>query len=1001
MFTYEFGPMKHHRANTMIQLQNKNPNQLKTQFMKQFYSLLLLLMIASVIFGQEEPVPGTVQYVATKSASALEEDSGLEPLYSVSGHYYLSSDAIGSLSTSMYVDVNKPTAEATVHKAFLFSATYANRTLADGCVSILGTPVNWDGTMNNPVSNGTLPFFNNYWADVTTIVASYIDGLPAGIASIPIGECLTSYTDGEVLLVIFEDEAETEKTISILWGGSSTDGDNFNISLHDPIDPSDPESVLDMGLGISYGYLTTYFRTQYSIIDINGNRLTTSAGGQDDGYSSNGGLITVGGIGDSNANPADPYATPTNARSDDELYSLLPFIDLSTTTLSGYTSNPSDDDNIFLAYFVISGQASVTVDCPGDIEVNNDPGQCGAVVEYTVPEGSVQTSGLPSGSEFPVGTTLNTFTNPDCSFSVTVVDAENPTALCQDAEVYLEKDGTVAIEPEDVDAGSSDNCLFDLSVDPEVFDCVDLGVAESIEEEVTLTITDASGNTDECTSTVTIMQRPTTLTYTGDPSAQYSDDVNLSATLTDDLSGDGIEGMSITFEIGSQSTTGVTDATGAATATLTLDQSTCDLSVWTVKASYDGVCPFLGSEDEDPFNYLPENASMEYTGVAISATESVNSDDFHVTLRGIVKDANDGDPGNISLAQARFLVNDAPVSGWIQVKLLDAGDPSIGMIEFLWEDAISINPTTYDVKIEMKDCYYTGTSIAYPLTVYNAAGDFITGGGFMIMTEATDGLYKASPDSKLNFGFNIKFNKNGKNLQGKMNIIYRVLDGYGNIVEKYQIKSNATTSLGTNRLEDGELVAEFVSKANLTLLDEFDVGVEIAGNLTLHVRLTDRGEPGDMDQIAFSLFNGDPSDPNALWFSSNWDVTQTVEQIIEGGNLVVHSGVALSSDGVEEVSNNNKTKSVAISTWENSMSVYPNPFVEDLYFEFSREESCHAKLAIFDMTGKMIDVLFDQSIEGERYYRIKYSPSETRSGMLFYRMTFDEEVMSGKVIFGN
>jgi hypothetical protein len=49
----------------------------------------------------------------------------------------------------------------------------------------------------------------------------------------------------------------------------------------------------------------------------------------------------------------------------------------------------------------------------------------------------VQTAGLPSGSTFPVGTTVNTFTATDaggntstCSFNVTVLDIQAPTITC-------------------------------------------------------------------------------------------------------------------------------------------------------------------------------------------------------------------------------------------------------------------------------------------------------------------------------------------------------------------------------------------------------------------------------------------------------------------------------------------------------------------------------------------------------------------------------------------
>jgi subtilisin-like proprotein convertase family protein len=75
--------------------------------------------------------------------------------------------------------------------------------------------------------------------------------------------------------------------------------------------------------------------------------------------------------------------------------------------------------------------------CPADITVSNDAGQCGAIVNFTVPPVSgscgVVASSPPSGSFFPVGTTtvMVTATRQDggtttCTFKVTVNDTEKP-----------------------------------------------------------------------------------------------------------------------------------------------------------------------------------------------------------------------------------------------------------------------------------------------------------------------------------------------------------------------------------------------------------------------------------------------------------------------------------------------------------------------------------------------------------------------------------------------
>src|SRR5690606_17671254 len=83
--------------------------------------------------------------------------------------------------------------------------------------------------------------------------------------------------------------------------------------------------------------------------------------------------------------------------------------------------------------------------CPANITVNNDSGMCDAVVTYTAPVGTdnctgavtTLSSGLASGSTFPIGVSTVTYKVTDaannvdsCSFTVTVVDAEAPTVTC-------------------------------------------------------------------------------------------------------------------------------------------------------------------------------------------------------------------------------------------------------------------------------------------------------------------------------------------------------------------------------------------------------------------------------------------------------------------------------------------------------------------------------------------------------------------------------------------
>ncbi|MDV6169688.1 HYR domain-containing protein, partial [Flavobacterium sp. DG1-102-2] len=119
-----------------------------------------------------------------------------------------------------------------------------------------------------------------------------------------------------------------------------------------------------------------------------------------------------------------------------------------------------------------------------------------------------QTAGLPSGSIFPVGTTTNTYTYYDssnvqqtCSFDVVVKDTQVPVAISKNITVTLSPAGTVTVAPANVDNGSTDNCgTPTLSLNKTSFDQTNIG-----SNLVTLTATDASGNTAITTAIVTVL----------------------------------------------------------------------------------------------------------------------------------------------------------------------------------------------------------------------------------------------------------------------------------------------------------------------------------------------------------------------------------------------------------------------------------------------------------------------------------------------------------------
>src|ERR1041384_3656572 len=247
--------------------------------------------------------------------------ASLGEFFSATGKLTLSVDGAGSNNANGHViQVEKPNVSATVRKAFIMAASLCGA-IPDGAVAIDGTGIAWDASVANS-------FFVNMRADITSLVKSTIDATSPGRINFTITESNTNCVDGEALAVVFDDPAETrDTTVILMFGGQALAGDTFAITLGEPINPAASGALADMGLGISFSFQPA---GQFSTVDVNGHRLTSSAGGQDDGQSSNGALITVGGLDDSNANPPDPNATDLTCgsapRCDDELYSLLPFI---------------------------------------------------------------------------------------------------------------------------------------------------------------------------------------------------------------------------------------------------------------------------------------------------------------------------------------------------------------------------------------------------------------------------------------------------------------------------------------------------------------------------------------------------------------------------------------------------------------------------------------------------------------------------------------------------
>jgi hypothetical protein len=142
-----------------------------------------------------------------------------------------------------------------------------------------------------------------------------------------------------------------------------------------------------------------------------------------------------------------------------------------------------------------AGNASIT---PADVDGGSSD-NCGGTPGLSLDINSFTCADLGPNTVTLSATDANSNT-ASCTATVTVVDNLAPIALCQNITVQLDASGNASILADEVDGGTTDNCGNpNLKIDVGNFDCLNVGP-----NTVTLTATDASGNSDECTAIVTV-----------------------------------------------------------------------------------------------------------------------------------------------------------------------------------------------------------------------------------------------------------------------------------------------------------------------------------------------------------------------------------------------------------------------------------------------------------------------------------------------------------------
>jgi hypothetical protein len=273
------------------------------------------------------------------------------------------------------------------------------------------------------------------------------------------------------------------------------------------------------------------------------------------------------------------------------------------------------------------------------------------------------------------------------------------------------------------------------------------------------------------------------------------------------------------------------------------------------------------------------------TGSATASTVTVN---LQATVQDVTAfDATDPLAGDIRNARVTFVNRDAASAPYsaactnITPVLVNPLDSKTGTVSCsVTFDIGSADAKDYTVGMTVNNYYTRDNSYDNAvLTISKLGTGMVTGGGY-IVNSASVGSYAGTSGARTNFGFNVKNNKTGKNLQGHVNAIIRRLEG--GVWKTYQMTTTATDSLAENITSPTTGTAQFTTKATLVNITNPLAPVIVASGLQLQITVTDNGEPGNTDKVSFTLWNG-----STLIYSSNWSGTKTLEQILAGGNLQV------------------------------------------------------------------------------------------------------------------
>jgi len=302
----------------------------------------------------------------------------------------------------------------------------------------------------------------------------------------------------------------------------------------------------------------------------------------------------------------------------------------------------------------------------------------------------------------------------------------------------------------------------------------------------------------------------------------------------------------------------------------------------------------------------------------------------------------------------------------------------------------------FDIGVLITGNYTSGNFIPGVITITKPKPGGLIAGSTLLCNSNSAGYVKGFGRSNLNFS--VEYGMKGKsvsNPKGKVSLLVASHNKPDGTVDKrvhwYSIKSNAIASLDFTTLTNS---ATFSGKANISEIDLITgTSTPVDGNCMMVLDLKDIDLSGKFNFIDLAGItiqrNG-----GGLWYSNNWVNTKNEMAQICGGDITV--------TGTRSETGNDKRYAISeISPIieKADLHVYPNPFSDKLRFEFLSPTDTYARILLYDISGSLIQTIFDNEVKAGVNYHVDFVPSNISNGMYIYRLIIGTKVLNGKVIY--